>query len=602
MGRPGRYAPERSSEKDDWSWIAVMGLGTASVRWVVRHRIVIGLVTAALLTRLPLLTISLDEVDTANFVNALIQGYDISLLRPHPPGYPVYVFMGRTLNGVLNDPLLSLALLSSVLGALAVIPFYWLAREFLGAGFAVAGSLLFILNPLIWSFSEAALSDVPGLFFVVVLAWLCYSARTNKHAFLCACGVFSLAIGVRLSNVSLLLLLSFPIGYRLLVSKQFPWTLSVAGAVLFCVTTMAWALPMIFFGSTSVVNYFEVVGRQWSAAVSVSDFTHVLPPWLTNIPLRLERFLYGYLLTYSWTGSDAKTPLALLVASPFLFGFALFITSFRFNSARHVFVALWLASLVPTTLLLHFLPRYGLPQTPGFLLACLMGYAFLFSTLARHPRRREFLAGVVIGCSLILYGIKYQSPVATFEFTPPTGSLYAGLMVVGGVGVLLVLRLVSCRLTGESANALGDVPSPSLARLRRSAVLKIGLALFVLAFGARGYSLASVAHFEKSPNHRLVEFVKARFDTSRITPCWDSQTHSAFEVLIPGAALSATSSAQDLLDAHASGQTLLVTDRCPRWDMLQNELGLSEIGRFEGDSPLWQKTPEVRLYMTQSAP
>ena len=33
----------------------------------------------------------------------------------------------------------------------------------------------------------------------------------------------------------------------------------------------------------------------------------------------------------------------------------------------------------------------------------------------------------------------------------------------------------------------------------------LGLLLLVLAFGANGYALASAAHFQKSPNQRLVE-------------------------------------------------------------------------------------------------
>ena len=50
-----------------------------------RNKVVLALFALALLTRLPLMSISLDEVDAANFHNALAYGYNVPWLRPHPP-------------------------------------------------------------------------------------------------------------------------------------------------------------------------------------------------------------------------------------------------------------------------------------------------------------------------------------------------------------------------------------------------------------------------------------------------------------------------------------------------------------------------------------
>lgn len=78
-------------------------------------------------------------------------------------------------------------------------------------------------------------------------------------------------------------------------------------------------------------------------------------------------------------------------------------------------------------------------------------------------------------------------------------------------------------------------PPPNL-----SAVL-IVLTLLILPYAVRGYSLASIAHGAVSPGQQLVQHVLANYDTSRITPCWDTQTDSYFEAFTPGAAPSATS-------------------------------------------------------------
>ena len=128
----------------------------------------------ALASRLPLLSLSLGEVDSGNFYNAIKYGYDITNFRPHAPGYPLYVFIGWSLNAVIKDPLLSLTLLSALTGSLIVIPFYFLLRDLTGPKLAFFGGLLFMVNPLQWSFSEAALADVPSAFFVMLAAWLTY--------------------------------------------------------------------------------------------------------------------------------------------------------------------------------------------------------------------------------------------------------------------------------------------------------------------------------------------------------------------------------------------------------------------------------------------
>lgn len=251
-------------------------------QYVAGNRVILLLVAAGLLSRLTLLSISLDEVDSANFYNALNYGYDIGALRPHAPGYPVYVFMGWLVNTVLNDPLLSLTVLSALLGSLAVIPFYLLLRELAGAKLALVGSLLFIVNPLQWSFSESVLADVPSMFFVLLAAWLAYAGRRDRAAFLFACVVMSLAIGVRQANISLLVLLAFPVIYRYLVAKELSWGLLVSGAALFGATTVAWFLPAVYLGSGGFGEYFDSISSQWSSAVKIYDVAHLNSPWVPN--------------------------------------------------------------------------------------------------------------------------------------------------------------------------------------------------------------------------------------------------------------------------------------------------------------------------------
>ena len=559
------------------------------------------LVGLALATRLPLLSISLDEVDSANFVNALVNGYDIPLLRPHPPGFPVYVFLGSVAHRLVDDPVRALAWLSAVLGSLMLIPFYLLLRDLLGHTWALVGSVFLVVNPLVWSFSESALSDVPAMFFTTTLAWLCYRGRTSPRALFGACVVASLTIGVRQQNAALLVLLVVPLAERLIERRQVPWRLLTVSGCIFLLTTAAWVLPMVAYGSEGWPSYAAAVERQWATTVNIYDVTQVASPWLPNVLLRVERFLTGYLFMYAWTGDDTKNAASLLLVAPWVFGFALFIVGFRIRQASHLFTALWLSTLGATTLGIHFLPRYGLVQVPAFVIACMIGYAFLIAVARAHPRRVELVLSVGIACVCILYGLKYQPPVVAFEATPPAGSVAGAALVAAGLLQLLVVRAVFRPGAGWSWNGVAPSWSWTSRPSFGQSAMVLGMLAVLLVFGVRGWRIASVAHTSRSPNQRIVEFAKAHFDADRVTPCWDNQTHSTFEVLMPPAQPTGFWSIHNLYDAVESGHVLLVTDKCEWWNELDLTLDLEQVARFEGSSPLWVKAPEMRLYATASS-
>ena len=113
----------------------------------------------------------LDDFDSYNFARALSH-FDVRLNQPHPPGYPLYVLLGRFVALAVHDPTQSLTLLSALSGALCVLAFAFLTRD-LGLGWA---GLLLAPLPLFWLSSELALSDVPGL------CWACVAALFLERA------------------------------------------------------------------------------------------------------------------------------------------------------------------------------------------------------------------------------------------------------------------------------------------------------------------------------------------------------------------------------------------------------------------------------------
>ena len=94
--------------------------------------------------------------------------------------------------------------------------------------------------------------------------------------------------------------------------------------------------------------------------------------------------------------------------------------------------------------------------------------------------------------------------------------------------------------------------------------------------------------------------VETTYDPSKITVCWDNQTHSLFEASESNILPVGLRDIGELYEASEAGQALLVSDRCQWFEDLDDNIGLTEIAHFEGVSPLWSKAPSIRLYITSA--
>jgi hypothetical protein len=125
-----------------------------------------------LAAHLPFLTWFLDDIDAVNFALGL-RFYDIAHHRPHPPGYPIYIFLGKGLTwlfahagwhprGEIEAGALSfLGVLAGGLAAIALVALFYRLEG--SARRAAAAMLLTLASPLYWFTSARPLSDLPGL-------------------------------------------------------------------------------------------------------------------------------------------------------------------------------------------------------------------------------------------------------------------------------------------------------------------------------------------------------------------------------------------------------------------------------------------------------
>ena len=551
--------------------------------------VLICLTVLALVSRVFLTTISLGEVDSGNFCNALKYGYDISHFRPHAPGYPIFVLMAWPLYLMTTDCITSLALVSAVLGALVIIPFYLLVKTIVGGLIAFIGSVALIVNPLHWTFSEAMLSDVPSTFFVVLSAYLVYRGRSCDWSFLLGCASMSIAIGVRPANVCMVLLLAVPLIFRWRDENTFPGGILIKGIGMFAGISCLWFFPAVFLGSDGLSAFFGALQKQWLNAVAVGDISQLGSPWIINLVYRLERFALGYLVLYPWTGSDIKSSVTLLLCAPVILGFIGFVCSWNRTNSDHIFISIWLITIIYPICTIHFLPRYGIPYIPIFLICILVGYQYLCAICRMRRGSIELVFLLALGTVLLLYIVKLQEPVSSFEVSTPNQPIYIALLLLLFVTTILLTRIRFqnwYRLVGNLRMGVSGVP-PSWLNLKYIALL------LVVPYAIIGYTNASVAHHINSPGYQLVIDVTKQYESEGTVVCWDNQTHSIFESIAPQFQIAGRLTADSLYDGYENGLVVVMTDRCQWFEDISVDLNPIVIGTYSGSSPVWSKAPEI---------
>ncbi len=241
-------------------------------------RAVLALAAVFLLQHLLFLPRSLEDIDSVNFALALHE-FDVANHQPHPPGYPVFIALGRAARkaAAVAWPDMSsasldaraLALCGTVLGALGTVPLWWFFRRLDGdERRALAATALTVLSPLVWFDASRPMSDVTGLAFswtvqALIMAWVIRARLwppdtpdTKDQArwpfgFLAAAFVSGLAGGVRWQViVSTLPLLTLAL---VLASSRFGWAIWRRAAAAYVAGLATWLIPLLVYsGGPSV--------------------------------------------------------------------------------------------------------------------------------------------------------------------------------------------------------------------------------------------------------------------------------------------------------------------------------------------------------------
>ena len=220
-------------------------------RWV---RALIIFSVAALL-RIPFRASYLVNWDSVNFALG-VESFDLESHQPHPPGYLGYVLLGRVIDWLVRDPVTALSVISVVAGSAATMFVYLLATRMTTERGAIIAAALFGTSPLVWYYSEVALTYILEVALAVPLVLLVLEARKQRKAsYFMVASVLLAAMGA-IRQTSLILFLPLLI----YAAMAFPARIRLRGAAVLTALTLTWLIPLVVL-SGGPINYLRLSGQ-----------------------------------------------------------------------------------------------------------------------------------------------------------------------------------------------------------------------------------------------------------------------------------------------------------------------------------------------------
>lgn len=195
-----------------------------------------------ILSRLPYRARMLYDWDAVQFALALRE-FDVAKHQPHPPGYILYVALGRLVNAWVGEPTATYVLLAVVFSGLTTFVVYHLARAIYDRPTALAAASLLAVSPLFWFYGTVGLSYVGEALGASVVAYFAFRAlRGSEPDSWLAAVYMGLAGGLRQS----MLLLLFPLWLGSTVIGVRRVRTVTIGVALLTLATLTWFVPLVW--------------------------------------------------------------------------------------------------------------------------------------------------------------------------------------------------------------------------------------------------------------------------------------------------------------------------------------------------------------------
>ena len=254
-----------------------------------------GLALLTVVSRLPYRARFLYNWDAVQFALALTE-YDVAKHQPHPPGYILYVGLGRLVNAWLGDAAGSYVLLAVAFSGLTTWVVYFLAREVYDRPTALAAATLLTVSPLFWFYGSVGLTYAGEALLASIVAYFSFRAvRGGETDAWLAAGYLGLAGGLRQS----VLLLLFPLWLTAVARGARRRRTVAVGLAILGAAVLTWLVPMLWLTGGPA--------RYLAASAELAD-TVVRPTAIVSGPLETTLRMSRYLLESVLVGLG---PLAL---------------------------------------------------------------------------------------------------------------------------------------------------------------------------------------------------------------------------------------------------------------------------------------------------
>ena len=329
--------------------------------------------------------------DAVQFALALDE-YDISKHQPHPPGYILYVALGRLVNTWLADPTASYVVLAVAFSGLTTFVVYYLARAVYDRATALAAATLLAVSPLSWFYGAVGLTYAGEALLASVVAYFAFRSLLGSETdSWLAAGYLGLAGGIRQS----ILILLFPLWLGSVVVGVRRGRAVMIGLLILAAVVLAWFVPMIWM--TGGLERYLTASRELADSV-VKPTSVVGGPWETTV--RMSRYLLESVLV-------ALGPLALVVLL-----IPWYLRRYGCGS-REWFLIGWTVPPVLVYTLVHFgQAGYALTFLPA--LVILLAHVLLraladVTTALPYPRLRSALVAGVVMLVVLVNGAFFVS-------------------------------------------------------------------------------------------------------------------------------------------------------------------------------------------------
>jgi hypothetical protein len=358
-----------------------------------------------LIAHLAFLPATLEDLDSMNFALG-VRDFDPSKHQPHPPGYPVFIALGKVSHAFWPSDAGSLALWGAVFGALSVFSLLALfssieamdrrAHDGERDRRAALATIVVIASPLFWFTALRPLSDMPGLG-IALVAQACLAsafvrrrledgsapAAIEQAGRLIVIGalVAGLAAGMRTQTVWLTL----PLLGLVLIDRA---GRGGAGALLgsamtFSIGFLAWAVPLLI-ASGGLAEYRAAFSGQAAEQLTGLDI------FLSNpTPRRMALGIIAALVV-PW----AAPPLGWIVVAIAIAGLALL--AWRAPKAAVLLLVAYLPYAVFHLIVQEPLTRYALPIVPA------VGFLVVRGLSAAGARAATIGSAAIVVASLVV--------------------------------------------------------------------------------------------------------------------------------------------------------------------------------------------------------